>query len=75
MWRFKRSFIDPKNGDIKLYYIKPDHNTSVLMTEKDCVNDSWPGVPKDVQKDARKRIRDLRKGDYAPEQLASTYWD
>jgi hypothetical protein len=60
MWRFKRSFLDPKNGNIRLYYIKPDSNTAILDSTFDCMDDTFPGVPKDVQKDARARIKILK---------------
>lgn len=60
MWRFKRSFLDPKNGDIRLYYIKPDASTVILRTSVRNLDDKWPQVPKDVQKDARNRAKTLK---------------
>lgn len=58
-WRFKRSFLDPKNGEIRLYYTKPCGNTAVLMSSSRLSTHVFPNLPTDVQMDAQQRIKEL----------------
>lgn len=60
-YRFKRSFIDSKNGDIRLYYLDKEGNSKVLITNVSSIDDTWAGIPKDLQKDARNRVKTLKQ--------------
>lgn len=60
-YRFKRSYFDPKNGDIELYYSRNDGSTLLLQTNTSCRDNTWPNLPKDLQKHARLQCKTLKK--------------
>lgn len=66
-WYFKRSFIDPKNGDIRLYYLNVLGNSRVFITnanlEKHDFGDLPEGFPID---DVKERIETLIKEKQKP---------
>lgn len=59
-WRFKRAFVDPKNGDIRLYYLREDGHSRVLMSNKSNTMHDFMDVPEDFPvDDAQRRIKVL----------------
>lgn len=55
-YRFKRSFIDPVNHEVKLYYLDKEGNSKVLITDSRLKEHIWEGIDPELQKDAQERI-------------------
>jgi hypothetical protein len=51
--------MDPKNGDIRLYYLTEDGNSKVLYGHSALEEHVWEGIPAELQADANIRIRTL----------------
>jgi hypothetical protein len=60
-WYFKRSFIDPKNGEIRLYYLHIEGKSTVLVTNKSLSEHKFDDLPSDFPlEDALERIKSLQ---------------